>query len=367
MWLYGSGFPKAQDIGKAIDKRAGKTKKYTYHKHKHADTRAVKSSGNHTTPYCIECDANMTYPPQQCDRLCNAKQPPIDSEWAGYKTALKPAHEPIVMARKPFKGSTIDNVLEHGVGALNIDESRIDWDPGEQEKEQVWRERYMKKNVGGPTFQETSIYEQKKGGVVEDAPQGRFPSNVIGEVEDYQKFFYCPKVSRKERHCGFEQDNVPPNKDYMVEAMGGTWVDKNMIDLPHIGKIYVHGLRDEYDKWLKKDPLAHIPAPFGQIQGAYVDGERMAKVADDTQYAAKGNDHPTVKPSSLMKYLIKLVTPPNSKVLDPFMGSGSTGMACVELGHEFTGIELDKHYCEIAEKRIEGWKKLKSTELFVEE
>ncbi len=68
-----------------------------------------------------------------------------------------------------------------------------------------------------------------------------------------------------------------------------------------------------------------------------------------------------------MKYLIKLVTPPNSKVLDPFMGSGSTGMACVELGHEFTGIDLDQQYCEIAEKRIEGWSKLKSTELFVEE
>ena len=81
----------------------------------------------------------------------------------------------------------------------------------------------------------------------------------------------------------------------------------------------------------------------------------MAKVADDTQYASAGNNHPTVKPVDLMKYLVKLVTPKGGVVLDPFNGSGSTGMACVELGMEYVGCELDPNYVEIANKRISAW------------
>jgi len=349
MWLYASGFPKAQDIGKAIDKREGKDKQYTYHKHKHADTRAVKNSVNHTTPYCIECDANMTYPPSQCDRLCNAKSPPIESEWAGWKTALKPAHEPIVMARKPFKGSTIDNMLTHGVGALNIDATRIDWEDGEQEKEQKWREKYTKTNVGGPTFKGTDIKEQTKGGETVDAPPGRFPSNVLGEVEGYQKFFYCPKVSRAERHCGFE---APPDPlanysqgDVKNHPLWDPSIGTNLQRLKH--KIL------EHNKDLGKKSLDHIPTnPEGIYdidKGNYIGSKRQ-------QANSAGNNHPTVKPVALMKYLVTLVTPPGGKILDPFTGSGSTGMAAVELGYDFTGCELDPDYVNIAETRITAWK-----------
>ena len=229
MWLYASGFPKAQDIGKAIERREGKRK-----------------------------------PQEKID---------IRNEWAGWKTALKPSHEPICMARKPFKGSTIDNVLTHGVGALNIDATRI------------------------------------------PNPEGdRFPSNVIGEVAGYQKFFYCPKVSRKERHTGFE----------MPDAM------------------------------------------FGQHKGAYDENGQRYAVELDKRTGNIGNNHPTVKPVELMKYLIKLVTPPNSTVLDPFCGSGSTGMAATELGHHFIGCELDPNYAEIARRRIEGHEQKKpvATKLF---
>ena len=209
MWLYSSGFPKAQDIGKAIDKRN------------------------------------------------------IDNEYHGWKTALKPAHEPICMARKPFKGSCIDNMLSHSVGALNIDATRID---NITEKEKNWtpQRQHAQSSIdlgGAKPGDQQSMYNEA----------GRYPSNVIGEVEDYQKFFYCPKVSRKERHIGLD------------------------------------------------------------------------------------NNHPTVKPVELMKYLIKLVTPPNSTVLDPFNGSGSTGMAAIELGHTYIGCELDPAYVEIAKRRIEAW------------
>ena len=219
-WIYGSGFPKAQDIGKAIDKRG------------------------------------------------------VENDFHGWKTALKPAHEPIVMARKPFKGSAIDNVLEHGVGALNIDESRV----GDEEIT-------------------------------------RYPSNVIGEIPDYQKYFYCPKVSRRERHIGF--DELP---------------ETELLNNPT--EMHKHPL---WDPSIGKNPH-----------------RLMAKIREHNKIA---NNHPTVKPVELMKYLIKLVTPAGGRVLDPFNGSGSTGMAAVELGYEYVGCELDPDYVEIANKRIAAWEK----------
>ena len=139
---------------------------------------------------------------------------------------------------------------------------------------------------------------------------GRYPSNVIGEVEDYQKFFYSPKVSRAERHIGFEKKPEP------------------------------------YDR--RKEGLE-----FAGIQGL----QKLAgKKNKRQQENAEGNNHPTVKPVALMRYLIKLVTPAGGIVLDPFNGSGSTGMAAVELGHTYIGCELDPAYVEIATRRIEGWK-----------
>jgi hypothetical protein len=158
--------------------------------------------------------------------------------------------------------------------------------------------------------------------------QGRYPSNVVGEVQGYQKYFYCPKVSRRERHRGFEQD--PISHPEMVEQMGGHYLADAMVWLPHLGKIYTHGLKHEYEQWCKNTDRDQETATPANV----------------------GNNHPTVKPVELMKYLVKLVTPQGAHVIDPFAGSGSTGMACRELGRQFTGIDLDPNYCAIAERRI---------------
>ena len=158
-------------------------------------------------------------------------------------------------------------------------------------------------------------------------PQGRFPSNVLGEVEDYQKYFYCPKVSRRERHTGFEQV-----KD-----------DRPKIPGQHMG-----------DRLMGS--LDHIPnTKGGFLEGSYNDETRGQSAMHIRENQIKGNIHPTVKPVALMRYLIQLVTPPNATVLDPFTGSGSTGMAAVELGHTFIGCELDPDYVAIAETRIKAW------------
>lgn len=198
----------------------------------------------------------------------------------GWKTALKPAHEPVCMVRKPFKGSTVDNMNHWGLGALNIDATRI---PADEELIN-WYNRYPEQKSKTGVYEnynpEVSVKIANTQPVDTTEIQGRFPSNVIGEVEGYQKYFYCPKVNRVER--------------------------------------------------------------------------------------MEFNNHPTVKPVELMKYLIRLVTPPNSTVLDPFCGSGSTGMAAVELGHTFIGCELDPNYVEIAKKRIEAWNKEKNVNNFKE-
>jgi len=294
MWIYSSGFPKSQDIGRSIQRSLG------VEQYKEIDLDAV-----------TEC-AGRTGSGGGINRMMNRlddkgdnkdgviKQVvPTDPEaikWAGWGTALKPAHEPIVMARKPIKLSIAKNCQQWGVGALNIDATRIaatDLKPGT-----MGQAPPNLNAIGTPSEIETS----DEPWIPNEA--GRFPSNVVGDIPDYQKYFYCPKVGRAERHIGH--------------------------DLP--------------------------PPMFGDAKGAYDEnGERYAVGLDARTDANVGNNHPTVKPIELMKYLIQLVTPPGGHVLDPFNGSGSTGCAAVELDMNYTGIELDPAYVEIARKRIEAW------------
>ena len=378
MWLYASGFPKAQDIGKAIDRRAGKKDKTVLVAPTYGTNgeKIVKNSadGQLRCPVCRKTSERRYH----CDKgddcgMVFKAQTPEALKWSGWKTALKPAHEPICMARKPMKGSTIDNVLEHGVGALNIDATRIPFENNKDEKFNAdAKERYtgwgMEDN-GAPRFQTDKPQANKKDQfanskskivkkpidmfdgkyrvgmpethyIVND--KGRFPSNVIGEVEGYQKFFYCPKVSRKERHRGFENPGA---------MFPGSRFDIYMPSKQTNPETSMLAVEKRFNN--KKDPLSHIPAPFGDVEGCYKDGERFAAVHQKLQLTKSvGNNHPTVKPVELMKYLIKLVAPKGSHIIDPFMGSGTTGMAAKELGITFTGIEMDKNYCEIAKRRI---------------
>ena len=285
MWIYSSGFPKSQDIGRSIQRSLGV--KEIIHQ---SGTNAFTTKG-----MSFSEDENREYDEKK------GKIIPTDPEaqaWSGWGTALKPAHEPIALARKPMKGSIAQNCQKWGTGALNIDATRIPVEGGDTRS-------------GGSnghsrlTFGEgiTSNADSFVGYTPDE--QGRFPSNVIGEIlqEDYQKYFYCPKVSRAERHIGHEMP----------------------------------------------------PAMFGDMKGAYDDDGQRYAVELDRRKGNVGNNHPTVKPIELMKYLIKLITPKGGTVLDPFNGSGSTGCAAVELGYDYIGCELDPKYVEISEKRIDKW------------
>jgi DNA modification methylase len=311
MWIYSSGFPKSQDIGKSIDRAAGKKDPNYQANNFNATSTEGKGAQGQT---CVKCNITLVKdvdPTKSTVGKCKEEecaqkytyQTDEGKQWAGWGTQLKPAHEPICMARKPLKQSIAQNCQEWGVGALNIDATRV-------ETTDVIQSHYNR-NSGAPEYQ-----GQKKNIVDVDlttSDKGRFPSNVLGEIqEEYQKYFYCPKVSSKERHIGLE--NPGPQTARARDADGNV--------------------------------LNYAEKKAGASANVLV---------EQFQLSDKGNNHPTVKPIELMKYLILLITPPGGKVLDPFNGSGSTGCAAVELGFDYTGIDLDANYVDISLKRIEAW------------
>ena len=358
MWIYSSGFPKSQDIGKSIDRSLGNKNELKDRGTKGTKGEKVVKNSPGSGTLCPGCgrDSNARY---SCDKGndCGMVYKPKSQEakqWAGWGTALKPAHEPIALARKPIKLSIAKNAQKWGTGALNIDATRVPMEAGDKFDIRVYKENQHNEK------RDTELTDIEYGEYTVQQPndKGRFPSNVLGEIPDYQKYFYHPKVSRRERHIGHETPPAmfgdmkgcydengerfavgldarsnPPTLAEMITEMGGYFLDdtnkktnKN-IWLPQTGAIYAHGLNDEYAKWCKAN-------------------NKTPNV---------GNNHPTVKPIELMKYLIKLITPPGGTVLDPFNGSGSTGCAAVELGYTYIGCELDPRYVEISLKRIAEW------------
>jgi site-specific DNA-methyltransferase (adenine-specific) len=306
MWIYSSGFPKSQDVGKSIDRSAKKDTKTISRK---KDNDSMFGIHGVECPKCHSKDNNQKLLCKQGTECGMIYKPQTEEgkQWAGWGTALKPAHEPIALARKPIKGSIKDNVLKLGVGALNIDATRVPY-ADQADKDFIVNTSKTFEQTG-TKWTTTFDAKDEKPDSYSVSNQGRFPSNVLGEIaEPYQKYFYCPKVSRRERHIGFDD-----------------------------------------------------PGPM--FQGSRTDIYQPNKNSPDIQITSAEkknvpqNNHPTVKPIELMKYLIKLVTPANGRVLDPFNGSGSTGCAAVELGYEYVGIELDPAYVEIANKRIAAWNK----------
>jgi site-specific DNA-methyltransferase (adenine-specific) len=270
MWVYGTGFPKNHDISKAIDNAAGAE-------------RTVGGrvwSGGARSGGIIKDDASET----TSERIIyDEPATPEAKKWQGWGTALKPSHEPICVARKPISEKTIaDNVLQWGVGALNIDASRV----GEGAKKWVT-----------PRGGIWTTDSEAKAELV-DNPLGRWPANFIhdGSIEtEWEKFFYCAKANNTDRNDGLD------------DFEGGKTNDGR-----------------------KKD-----------ADNAYQRGASIRK-----------NTHPTVKPTDLMRYLCKMITPTGGTVLDPFTGSGSTGRGAVLEGFNFIGIEMSEEYVEIAKARI---------------
>lgn len=298
MWLYGSGFPKSHNIGKAIDKESGAQRQVVGNNKNFGVTKKQEGKNSYGD---YKGEWELTEPATDA-----AKQ------WEGWGTALKPAHEPIVVARKPITQTVAKNVLEYGTGALNIDDCRVEINPEVDDLrlggKGTWKTEGMAKNT----------YGDYAGKSVESSPLGRWPANVIHDGSD-------EVVSR-----------FPDSK---------SGVDK--------------GTRGTGGIWNKSSGV-----PCGPQYGDSGSAARFFYCAKASKADRdEGNNHPTVKPTDLMKYLCRLVTPKNGIVLDPFMGSGSTGKAALLEGFKFVGIEREKEYYEIAQTRIEHVASSKSQSL----
>lgn len=315
MWVYGSGFPKSLDVAKALDKMAG------------VEFEAKPASG---VGFMNSSDDGYNTTLNQL--VQTGESTDEAKKWKGWGTALKPAHEPIVMARKPLSEKTVaKNVLEHGTGAINIDGSRIgnevrtyggmsanqpevgtfrddNWVP--KDIEVTVTGRYPANFIHDGSDEVVELFPdtgkstggrigKKDTSGVNIVPAGQYEAGDpgFGDSGSAARYFYCAKTSKKDRNeglNGFEEKRP----DDRTETGMGTFVEKGV--------------------------------------------------------AKQANHHPTVKPTDLMRYLVRMVTPPNGTVLDPFTGSGSTGKAAILEGFDFVGVEQNPEYLKIAEARIKA-------------
>lgn len=333
-WLYGSGFPKSLDISKAIDKKFG------------AKREVIETIKTHDI---------------RNDKMHAENGLGSMNRYEGWGTALKPANEPIVLARKPLSEKTIAaNMIKWGVGGLNIDESRI----ASEGKE------HFRSTVKGRTIGMTSADERTdagKGMFAEgsffeptNSTLGRWPANVLlgCDCEGAEHGQMCAV------HLLDEQSGPCKTGGRNIKTKCGDGFFKVDVDTtlpPDNGSgasrfFYVA-------KASKRERNAGLEGmPVRESKHAYGDGLNSATKLDPKLHTEESvaarvgnqNNHPTVKPIKLMEYLIKLITPPGGVVLDPFMGSGSTGVAAFKNGFKFIGIEMSEEYCEIARKRIEA-------------
>jgi site-specific DNA-methyltransferase (adenine-specific) len=317
MWLYGSGFPKSLDVSKAIQKASG-VEPVGFKENK--DGKMLGEAWNK--------------PPRQLF------MPPLEGEaqqWAGWGTALKPAHEPIVLARKPLIGTVAANVLEYGTGGLNIDGSRVGSDDG---FEKAW-DKPVSTNISAPNGKFISEGVQHTVDLSSNRPiGGRFPANIIHDGSD-------------EVLAGFPNSK---GNGATGGGEGGIWttgnkqqVSRGYVDNGSAARFFYCPKANKKDR---NEGLDGFEAKKSSIYDTRPSGDFHQRI-DGKPSAPAANHHPTVKPTDLMRYLVKLITPPNGIVLDPFTGSGSTGKGAVMEGFNFIGIELDPDYVAIATARIQ--------------
>ena len=299
MWVYGSGFPKSHDVSKAIDKAAGAEREVVGVRPGHEDfvhrTDAHSGGGRRegwNRPWQDDADKVALH------HMATAPATDAARQWSGWGTALKPAWEPIIVARKPLCGTVAENVLTHGTGGLNVDGCRVG-------TESTLTVRNGNSGAHGRYGKDDRVFTREN-------PPGRWPANVMHDGSDEVVGLF-PQ----------QQSGANPTRRGSQK------------------------FRTAYGEFTgNEECVSHRGADSGSAARFFY----CAKASKADRSA--DNPHPTVKPTALMRYLCRLVTPPGGVVLDPFTGSGSTGKAAVLEGFDFVGIEREAEYVEIARARI---------------
>lgn len=325
MWIYASGFPKSLDVSKALDKVAGAERERVM---------VPTKPGNHPDqagPIALGA-TGMTDTSKPVSDLAR--------KWEGWGTALKPAHEPIVMARKPLVGTVAANVTRYGTGAINVDGCRIEGEP-----RTTHADGNRRTATRGPTMREGLAPHADPW----PAPSGRWPSNVL--LSD-------PEL--------FDEPNPWVVGSGAVTTVPGTYkrnvrpdhFDDSSYSLPVPEYVNAYGDSGGYSRFFlipKADRAERERGLAGRDKGfapTMNDGIGGREHSPDDPRSYRANVHPTVKPIDLMRHLVRLVTPPGGVVLDPFLGSGTTALAASEEGFRCIGIEREAEYLEIAKGRL---------------
>jgi DNA modification methylase len=407
MWVYGSGFPKSHDVSKAIDKidakQLQKQRQYKFTAWvrsqnvtaKQIDITTNTCMGSHYTTHLTQpaimtrehleaCRHLFTNIPQwveaECDlrsvesenfksrkilkkdiRMRNSESweaengmlakglqdfsitaPATDAakEWEGWGTALKPAHEPICVARKPLIGTVAENVLQYGTGGINVDGCRVG-------TEELAKPNGISKAYGGLTTGNFNGGVQEYSGSGATHYNGRWPANIIHDGSEEVLAGFPDSKSTGGLTKGFGSKTNPSTFSFGNELGAGAG---GYGDAGSAARFFYCA------KASKKDRDEGLEGFEERDGGHYAQDEWSRQNMGNTPDAMRAkvrNHHPTVKPTNLMQYLCRLVTPPNGVILDPFLGSGSTGKAAMYEGFNFVGFDLNSEYIDIARARIE--------------
>ena len=368
-WEYGSGFPKSLDVSKAIDNAAGATREVVGYD-------AAKARPNKQNYAKVTIAAGVEAAPGVKDNGATITAPatPDAERWQGWGTALKPAHEPIVVARKPLSGTVAGNVLEHGAGALNVDGCRIAGDVP-----QVTQGAEDRVYGGGNGLRSEPMLSNP-------SPLGRWPANVVMDPDAAAMLDEQTGERAAGRFPG--RQNVEPGTEGTTMGRGwnGSVAPERDLDSGGASRFFYCAKSSSAERNAGLDGFEERAAPKGNHVGRDMSNPRNSlggmrngvQTGKPLQDVRARNVHPTVKPIELMRWLVRLVTPPEGKpmdepckvhgirrcticirpggtVLDPFVGSGTTGCAAILEGFRFIGIEREPEYAAIARARIAWW------------
>lgn len=343
-WVMGSGFPKSLDVSKAIDKAAGAEREVIGEK---VSPDGIPYSARIVNKSGPQIGGSAYGDFQGGGNQLTAPSTPEAQQWQGWGTALKPAFEPVIVARKPIEGTVANNVLKWGTGGLNIDGSRISHaSPNDLAKHaksvQAIKER-------GGVMADSWKNSSDLSGANDVSSNGRWPANIIldpytAELLDEQSGITKgkPGMTNPDKFSFTVGEKVSGVKHGSQKGLGDSGGASRFFYVSKASKRDRNEGLEELEETTAADMVDREPDSAGM---------NSPRAGAGRTSGAK-NFHPTVKPTSLMEYLIKLVTPPNGTVLDPFTGSGSTGKAAILQGFDFIGIEMTEEYLPIIEGRL---------------
>ena len=342
-WIYGSGFPKSLNISKQLDKQAGVEMDVIGEKIR-GDVQVAKEKG----VGFLADPANRNNEKQFGYGVEKITIPTTDSakQWQGWGTALKPAHEPICLARKPLGEKTVaENVLKYGTGGINIDGCRVGYESQEDKKSA---------RPGGKITVNIGCFVSRigDGEIVERDnetfnPPARFPANLIHDgSSDVVEIFPKTAGAAAPVKSGMNGDSKGIYGDFAQKGDDG---ESFYNDKGSAARFFYCAKTSPAERNMGCDELEEK-----QQDESRKDGNPSGDNPRNRGVNKRSNNHPTVKPLALMRYLCRLITPPQGLVYDPFTGSGSTLIACKQEGFNYIGSELQPEYCEIAEARIKS-------------